>query len=185
MSGLNKDAFRHIGMRKWKSVLAVFVGFWVWQLVRVFVPGLEVHPIYIYIYGIIEIRETSEKTVNFGMLRIKATFAALGVGLPIIFLSAFLLSLTDIAWVRLLIEMTVILAGILLVLIIAEWIGCKSFCGLAAAIFVIFVVLHTDGEPLTYSLLRAAQTIIGVFIAWLINVKLLPYPGRKAQESKE
>ena len=26
-----------------------------------FVPGLEVHPIFIYIYGMMEIRETSEK----------------------------------------------------------------------------------------------------------------------------
>lgn len=185
MSGLNREAFRHIGMRKWKSVLAVFVGFWVWQLIRVFVPGLEVHPIYIYIYGVIEIRETSEKTVSFGLLRIKSTFAALGVGLPMIFLSSLLLSLTDASWVRLIIEMAVILIGTLLVLMVAEWIGCKTFCGLAAAIFIILVVFHTDSEPLTYSLLRAAQTILGVFIAWLINVKLLPYHGRKEQETKE
>lgn len=185
MSGLNREAFRHIGMRKWKSVLAVFVGFWVWQLIRVFVPGLEVHPIYIYIYGVIEIRETSEKTVSFGLLRIKSTFAALGVGLPMIFLSSLLLSLTDASWVRLIIEMAVILIGTLLVLMVAEWIGCKTFCGLAAAIFIILVVFHTDSEPLTYSLLRAAQTILGVFIAWLINVKLLPYHGRKEKETKE
>ena len=184
MSGLNREAFRHIGMRKWKSVLAVFVGFWVWQLIRVFVPGLEVHPIYIYIYGVIEIRETSEKTVSFGLLRIKSTFAALGVGLPMIFLSSLLLSLTDASWVRLIIEMAVILIGTLLVLMVAEWIGCKTFCGLAAAIFIILVVFHTDSEPLTYSLLRAAQTILGVFIAWLINVKLLPYHGRKEKETK-
>lgn len=185
MSGLNREAFRHIGMRKWKSVLAVFVGFWVWQLIRMFVPGLEVHPIYIYIYGVIEIRETSEKTVSFGLLRIKSTFAALGVGLPMIFLSSLLLSLTDASWVRLIIEMAVILIGTLLVLMVAEWIGCKTFCGLAAAIFIILVVFHTDSEPLTYSLLRAAQTILGVFIAWLINVKLLPYHGRKEKETKE
>lgn len=185
MSGLNREAFRHIGMRKWKSVLAVFVGFWVWQLIRVFVPGLEVHPIYIYIYGVIEIRETSEKTVSFGLLRIKSTFAALGVGLPMIFLSSLLLSLTDVSWVRLIIEMAVILIGTLLVLMVAEWIGCKTFCGLAAAIFIILVVFHTDSEPLTYSLLRAAQTILGVCIAWLINVKLLPYHGRKEMETKE
>lgn len=185
MSGLNKEAFRHIGMRKWKSVLAVFVGFWVWQLIRLLVPGLEVHPIYMYIYGVIEMRETSEKTVSFGLLRIKSTFAAIGVGLPMIFLSSLLLPLSEAAWVRLIIEMAAILIGTLLVLIVAEWIGCKSFCGLAAAIFIILVVLHTDGEPLTYSLLRAAQTVLGVFIAWVINVKLLPYPGRKAQESKE
>ena len=38
-----------------------FCGFCLWQLIRLFVPGLEVHPIFIYIYGMMEIRETSEK----------------------------------------------------------------------------------------------------------------------------
>lgn len=111
----------HIGKRKMKSVLAVFIGFCVWQLIRLFVPGLEVHPIYIYIYGIIEMRDSSEKTVNFGKLRIKATFTALCVGLPFLLLSVYL----------------------------------QSF-------------------------LRSVQTIIGVFVAWLINVKLFPYSGTES-----
>ena len=51
----------HIGMRKVKSVLAIFAGFCLWQLLRLVIPGLETHPILIYIYGMIEIRETSEK----------------------------------------------------------------------------------------------------------------------------
>jgi len=60
---LKKAAFYlpHIGKRKLKSILALLVGFGLWQLVRLVVPGLEVHPIYIYIYGIIEMRENSEK----------------------------------------------------------------------------------------------------------------------------
>ena len=77
-------------MRKVKSILAVFVGFWIWQLIRLFAPSLEVHPIYIYIYGIIEMRETSEKTVNFGKLRIKSTVVALLIGLPTLLLSDYL-----------------------------------------------------------------------------------------------
>lgn len=40
----------------------------------------------------------------------------------------------------------------------------------------ILLVSHSDSEPLHYSILRSAQTIIGVFIAWLINVKFFPYP---------
>jgi len=51
----------HIGTRKVKSILAIFVGFCLWQTLRLFLPELEVHPIFIYIYGMIEIRETSEK----------------------------------------------------------------------------------------------------------------------------
>lgn len=167
----------HIGLRKGKSVLAVFVGFWVWQLIRLFVPALELHPIYIYIYGIIEMRDSSDKTVNFGKRRIKATFVALGIGLPLLFLNSYLNFIVSLEWVNIAIDLGVILIGILLVLCVAEWTGCANFCGLAAAILVILLVSHSDSEPLYYSLLRSVQTIIGVFIAWLINVKLFPYPN--------
>ena len=82
MGFLEKIRLPHVGFRKVKSVLAIFVGFWFWQLMRLFFPALEVHPIFIYIYGMIEIRDTSEKTVDFGKKRIKSTFTALGVGIP-------------------------------------------------------------------------------------------------------
>lgn len=169
----------HIGLRKIKSILAVFVGFWVWQVIRLFVPGLELHPIYIYIYGIIEMRDSSDKTVNFGKRRIKATFVALGIGLPLLFLNSYLNSIVSLEWVNVAIDLSMILLGILLVLCVAELTGCANFCGLAAAILVILLVNHLDGAPLHYSVLRAGQTIIGVFIPWVINVKLFPYPRVK------
>ena len=168
----------HIGMRKVKSVLAIFVGFLIWQLIRVFVPGLEVHPIYIYIYGLIEMRETSEKTVNFGKLRIKSTAVALIVGLPILVLSGYLQSLTQEVWLQIAIEVALLIVGSLIVLCVAEVVGCKSFCGLTAAIFIILLISHSINEPLHYAVLRSAQTVIGVSVAWLINVKLLPYPRK-------
>lgn len=167
----------HIGMRKMKSILAIFVGFFIWQLIRLFVPELEVHPIFIYIYGVLEMRETSEKTVDFGKRRIKATFIALLVGLPVLLLSEYLQSLTVLTWLQLTIELSAILLGSLITLCVAEVVGCKTFCGLAAAILIILIVSHSDGEPLTYSVLRSVQTVIGVLVAWLINVKLFPYHG--------
>lgn len=179
----DRSPFPHVGLRKIKSLLAVFVGFWVWQLIRLFVPELEIHPIYIYIYGVLEMRETSEKTVNMGKMRLKTTFTALGIGLPLLFLSVFLKSLAQAQWLQIAIDLTVILLGTLLVLSVAEWVGCKTLCGLAAAIFIILLVAHSDGEPITYSILRCAQTIIGIFVAWLINVKLLPYPGKDQKEA--
>ena len=63
--------------------------------------------------------------------------------------------------------------------IVAELIGCKSFCGLAAAIVIILLISHTINEPLIYAVLRSSQTVIGVSVAWLINVKLFPYHGHK------
>lgn len=181
----SKTPLLHIGLRKMKSVLAIFVGFWVWQLIRLFAPELELHPIYIYIYGVLEMRETSEKTVNMGKARLKATFSALGVGLPLLLVTNFLKSLAQPLWLQVGIEVTMILLGTLIVLCVAELVGCKALCGLAAAIFIILVVAHSDGEPLTYSVLRSAQTIIGILIAWLINVKLFPFPGPQKEQQAQ
>ena len=168
----------HIGMRKVKSVLAIFVGFWIWQLIRLFAPSLEVHPIYIYIYGLLEVRESSAKTVDFGKLRIKSTVVALLVGLPMLLVCDGLRSLTQTPWILRAIELGLVLVSVLLVLCVAELIGCKSFCGLAAAIVIILLISHSINEPLIYAVLRSGQTVIGVSVAWLINVKLFPYPGK-------
>ena len=79
----------HIGMRKVKSLISLVISFIIWQLIRVLFPVLEVHPVFAYIYSVIEIRETPEKTKKFGKLRIKATFVGLVVGLVFITLSCF------------------------------------------------------------------------------------------------
>ena len=166
----------HIGMRKVKSILAIFVGFCLWQLLRLFLPGLETHPIFIYIYGMIEIRETSEKTRDYGRMRIMATFTAIGLGLPIMLLTDWVRPLLPEGWMRTGMEITVLLTGALLVLIVAELVKCRVYCGLAAAIYMILMISHFESSMYLYSIMRAFQTIIGVIIAWVINVKLLPYP---------
>ena len=71
-----------------------------------------------------------------------------------------------------------ILVGVIVVLCAAESVGCKNFCGLAAAILVILLVSHSEEEPMVYALMRSSQTVIGVGVAWLINVKLFPYYGK-------
>lgn len=168
----------HIGMRKIKSILAIFVGFCLWQTLRLFLPELEVHPIFIYIYGMIEIRETSEKTNDYGKMRIKATFTAILIGLPIMLLTDWLRPKVIASWKNTLLEITVLILGALLVLCVAEYVKCKVYCGLAAAIYMILMISHFDSSMYLYSIMRAFQTIIGVTIAWLINVKLFPYPPR-------
>jgi len=174
----------HVGMRKLKSLLAIFVGFWIWQLIRLVFPSLEVHPLYIYIYGVIEMRDSSKKTVDMGRDRIKATFVAMGVGLPFLFLGRWLTHLVDPTWLDIGIDLSLILLGTLLTLLLAEKANCHAYCGLCAAIFIIFMLTQKDGEPVYYSIFRASQTLIGVFVAWLINVKLFPYPGKPRPEKK-
>jgi len=168
----------HIGKRKLKSVLAVFVAFWLWQLVRIPFPDLEMHPVFVYIYGIIEIRDTSSKTVDFGKKRIKSTVIALSLGLPILAVSKYLQSHVSEGYLGIAIELGMLLFGVLLTLIVAEKAGCDSFTGLAATVFAVLFASGANTDPYIYAVLRAFQTIVGVFIAWLINVQLFPYHGK-------
>lgn len=174
---MQKGILPHIGLRKLKSLLAIFVGFWLWQVVRIFFPDLEVHPLYIYLYGLIEIRDSSEKTVDLGKSRLKATFTGLGTGLPVIALCEYLKGLLPGGWTFVALELVLLLVGVLITLIIAEKVGCNTFCGIAALIFVIMLVAYQNDDRYIYSVLRAFQTLLGVGVAWLINVKLFPYPG--------
>ena len=168
----------HIGMRKIKSILAIFTGFCLWQILRIFIPGLEVHPIFIYICGMIEIRETSDKTMDYGRMRIMATFTAILIGLPIMLLTDWISPKLAETGLKTLLEITVLILGALLVLCVAELVKCRVYCGLAAAIYMILMISHFDSSMYLYSIMRAFQTIIGVSIAWFINVKLLPYPPK-------
>ena len=183
-SGEHHSHLPHIGMRKVKSLLALFVGFWLWQAIRLIFPSLEVHPLYIYIYGVIEMCDSSQKTVDMGRDRIKATFVAMGVGIPMLFLGRWLTEFAEPAWLETGIDFSLLLFGTLLTLILAEKANCHGLCGLCAAIFIIFMLTQKDGEPLYYSIIRASQTMIGVFVAWLINVKLFPYPQKPKQEKE-
>ena len=172
----------HIGMRKWKSLLAIFISFWVWQLIRLVFPDLEVHPIYMYIYGLIEIRDTSEKTVDFGSRRLKATLSAFLVGLPLLALVDVIKEFMSAEWAFIAIDLLFVMVGVLIVFAVAQKMGCKTFCGIAAIIYIILLVSHSDDGRYVYCLLRAFQTVLAVGIAWLLNVKLFPYHGKEKIE---
>lgn len=167
----------HIGMRKVKSLLAIFIGFWLWQLIRVFVPGLEVHPTFIYIYGVIEIRDTSEKTKDMGRRRILATLCAILVGLPATLIYNLLTPHISQDWLLSGFQLTLLILGTLVALIVAEAAKCGTFCGISAIIFILLALKHFDSSMYLYSLLRVCQTLLAVGIAWLLNVKLFPYPA--------
>lgn len=168
----------HIGMRKAKSILAIFVGFWIWQGLRLLIPGMEVHPLFIYIYGMIEIRETSDMTKDYGRMRIIATVTAIVIGLPFMLLTDWLGPQLAGSWMKTGLEITALLVGALMVLCVAEWAKCKAYVGLSAAIYIILMISHFESSVYLYSIMRAFQTVIGVFVAWFINVKLLPYPPK-------
>ena len=80
-------------------------------------------------------------------------------------------------------EIVILLAGTLAVLCVAEWANCRDYCGLSASIAVILIISHFESSVYLRSLMRAVQTVVGVSIAWLVNVKLFPYPATKGSLS--
>lgn len=159
----------HIGMRKIKSILVLIVVFAVWQVIRSVIPKLEVHPIYAYIYAVIEMRETTEKTKIFGIRRIIVTIIGLGIGLLFIFFSNHIVAEFFNPQVKFYVDFILILIATLLSLCIAETLHCENFCGLAAVITIIFMVAHTDDKQYIYAIMRILQTVMGVCIAFIIN----------------
>lgn len=159
----------HIGMRKIKSLLAVILSFLIWQSIRIVFTKIEIHPIFAYIYAIIEMRENPEKTINFGKLRIKATLIGLVIGLIFVTISIMLSSKVNNVWIQTMIEFVLILLAVLIALSVGEIAGCKNFCGIAAIITVICMVSHSDEDRYLYAVMRVLQTLIGVFSAAVVN----------------
>lgn len=179
---MDKIALPHIGMRKVKSVLAVSISFVIWQLVRLWIPQLEVHPLFGYVYSIIEMRDSAEKTKKFSKRRIKATLLGLALGLSVLPLSIRFGAYAGDGMGHLLTDMAIILVGILITLWLAELLGCENLCGVAAVIFVICLVRDRNSAVniYLYAVLRVCQTLLGIFSAWLVNTRLFPYPGKDA-----
>lgn len=160
----------HIGMRKIKSLLAVILSFLAWQLIRIFLPMLDTHPLFAYIYSVIEMRENPEKTKSFGKLRIRATMTGLIIGLIFITLSVFFASKVTAEPLRIFVELVFILLATLCSLCVAEIVKCENFCGIAAIITIICMVSHNEEDIYLYAIMRVVQTLIGIFSAMIINV---------------
>ena len=167
-----KFSFPKIGLRKVKSLISVCVVFLVWQIIRLIVPyELEIHPLFGYIYGILEIRETAEKSKQFSFYRIKATLVGLSLGLMLLPLSVFMDEKIPNMPLNTLANLGLILVGVLAALWVAELIKCHNFCGIAAIIFVICMIRDRGSETniYAYAILRTVQTIVGIVAACLVN----------------
>ena len=171
----------HIGMRKIKTLLTLVIGFLIWQIPRIFLPGLEVHPLFTYAYGILEIRDTSEHTKTFSVQRLKANAAAFSTALLLMPLQIFIHNRFQGAALALL-DLALILLAALVALSFVEHLRCGSMSGLSAVYCIIMLIFYNGDDPYLYALLRASQTLIGVAVAYLVNVVLLPYPSRKQKK---
>lgn len=179
---MNMQELPKIGMRKIKSVMALFLSFLIWQIVRVFFPQLDIHPLFGYIYAIIEMRDSVEKTKLFGKRRIKATFIGLAIGLLFLPFSNRYGVYAGETISHIAIDVCLIIFGVLVTLWIAELLKCDNFCGIAAIIFVICMVRdkNADMNIYLYAIIRVLQTLLGVFSAWVVNCFICRYPKEKS-----
>jgi len=175
---MSENSYLHIGMRKVKSLIAIIIGFCIWQGIRLIFPELEVHPLYIYIYSFLEVRDTSEKTKTLGMRRIRATLIGIALGLPMLVLRIWLHNNLQSENLLVLLDLIMVLAGVLVALQIAPYFHCGAMTGIAAVVYIIMLIYHADDGRYLYALLRASQTLIGVFVAWIVNVWMFPYNGK-------
>ena len=172
-----------IGMRKIKSLISVVVAFLIWQIFRIPMPQMSAHPLFGYAYAIIEMRDSIEKTKTFGKIRIKATLIGLFFGILFMPLSVYVSKVFENAQTAIFVDLLIVLVGVVASLTFAEVLGCESFCGVAAVIFVICIIRdrNTDTDIYLYAIMRVVQTIIGIFSAWLVNKFVYRYPrgGKK------
>jgi hypothetical protein len=126
-------------------------------------------------------RESAEKTREFSKRRIKATLLGLAMGLSALPLSVRFGAYAGDGITYLLADLAIILSGVLVTLWLAELLRCENLCGIAAVIFIICLVRDRNATVniYLYAILRVCQTLLGVFSAWAVNTKLLPYPGKK------
>ena len=181
---MNTPLHLHIGMRKIKTLLTILIGFLFWQIPRLFFPALEVHPLFTYAYGILEIRDTSEHTKTFSVQRLKANFAAFSTALLLMPLRVFIHNrFADTVLVFL--DLGLILLAALISLSIVERLRCGGMTGLSAVYCIIMLIFFNGDDPYMYALMRACQTVMGVAVAYLVNVVLLPYPTRKQKKEMQ
>ena len=121
-------------------------------------------------------RDSVEKTRQFGLRRIKATFLGLAIGLLALPLSERFGAYAGPGIGFAAVDLLIILTGVLITLWLAELLRCENFCGIAAIIFVICLVRdrNTDVNSYLYAILRVFQTLLGVFSAWVVNTLICP-----------
>ena len=178
---MEKIVLPGIGMRKVKSALAVALAFALWQIVRIWFPYFDVHPLFGYIYAVIEMRESVEKTRQFGKNRMKATLLGLALGLSVLPISVRYGTYAGEGILFALNDLVMILLGVLIALWLAQLFRCGNLCGIAAIVFIICLVRDRNASIniYLYAILRVFQTLLGVFAAWVVNSLVCPYPKKE------
>lgn len=169
-----KIQFPKIGMRKVKSALALLLAFLVWQLIRIGLPWLDLHPGFAYMYAVIEMRADIETTMKNGFARIKATIIGLIFGLIAIYIFENMGVLFSSELLRISAEAVIMGIGVIITIGVSQMADCQPLCAIGAVVFLVCVLWHVDADRYLYAIIRTAQTLLGIMAAFLINYYIKP-----------
>ncbi len=163
------------GARKTKSIIALVICFGFWQIVRLLFSNLdlEVTPIYACFYAVIEMRTDLETEKRTSLSRIKANLVGFMVAFAAIAARDALLSINGADKFSILIEFGLITLGVFISLNIADAINCTTLCAIATITFIV-CFRHTEHNPYFYATLRFFQTLMGLGVAYMVNLYISP-----------
>ncbi len=148
----------HIGMRIWKTVIAVF-------LCAVLGLIFDIHPFYSMIAAILCMQATTSESVKKGVIRCIGTFIG-GLAAVIILL---IIDFTPLVPFSLLYYVLISLC-IAPVIYLTVMINRESSAFIACVVFLSIVLSHFDTENhYFFALQRMLETIAGIIIALVIN----------------
>lgn len=177
---MEKIIKRFFGIRKIKSIVALFICFLVWQPIyflmhdKLGFEGIGTHPYFAYMYAIIEMRQTLERTKTLGRARMKATLISLVIAITFIALTTEIKQYFANVYLWNLVEIIIVMIGVLCCLYFADFFHCEPLCAIAASTFIICIIALDDGNLYVYALMRIFQTSFGIASAYVINKYVFP-----------
>jgi uncharacterized membrane protein YgaE (UPF0421/DUF939 family) len=165
----------HIGMRNVKSALAIIVCFFAWQMIRWILPILEMHPLYGYVAVVLVMKDTIDKSLSYGMIRLKGTVIGLIVALVCITASVEMQLYFHSTYGKTMVELGMIVIGVCVSLYVAYIFKCDNFCAIASVVFLVCIIRYNKGNLYVHAILRASETIMGMGISLFVNKYVFPY----------
>lgn len=171
-----------IGKRNIKSAIGIIACFLAWQIIRLFLPSLEIHPLYGYISIVLIMRDTIDKSFRYGRIRVKGTIIGLVVALVFISIYTRIQMSLHIEGAKVFVELIIIVFGASFSLYVAHVLKCNNLCAIACSVFLVCMIRQHSANRYSYAILRASETIFGLGISLLINRFVFPYKPTKDSE---
>lgn len=172
-----------IGKRNIKSMLAIILCFFIWQITRFFAPGYltEIHPLYAYVSAILAMRDTVPDSFIYGKIRFKGTLIGLILALICIAISMEVQNHLHITYIKVGVEFLIIVVGVSLTLYTAHILKCNNLCAIAGVVFLVCIIRYSTEQRYNYAIFRAFETILGIGASLFVNRYVFAYKKSESQ----